>query len=159
MDLYRVMATCNRIRTMLPRYASTVTSQKARTTVSNLIHPIGRRTARWPLLYPDRVGGDEIVMTHEELGVMISVRRYSITASLHLLQGEGLLKGYCGRLIVQHRRGLEEVAGATYGLCRRRISADRRTGARKSRLDCQRHLPPHCEGLDPTPAVRIRVNC
>jgi CRP-like cAMP-binding protein len=114
-DLRDAMEASERIRTVLLRYTSSLTAQMTRTIVSNLIHPVERRTARWLLLYHDRVSGDEIVITHEELGVMLGVRRESITQALHLLEGEGALKGYRGRLVVRDRQVLERFAGETYG--------------------------------------------
>ncbi len=114
-DLRDAMAASERIRTVLLRYTSSLTAQMTRTIVSNLIHPVERRTARWFLLYHDRVSGDEIVITHEELGVMLGVRRESITQALHLLEGEGALKGFRGRLMVRDRQVLERFAGETYG--------------------------------------------
>lgn len=104
-----------RIRTALLRYASSLVAQMARTIVSNLIHPVESRTARWLLMYHDRVEGDEITITHEELGVMLGVRRSSITETFHLLEGTGALRGHRGRVIIRDRARLEELAGETYG--------------------------------------------
>lgn len=118
-DLTRILRTSDRLRTMLLRYISSLTAQMARTIVSNLIHPVERRTARWLLLYHDRVKADEIAITHEELGVMLGVRRSSITEALHLLEGEGALKGHRGRIIVRDRTILEALAGDTYGFAER----------------------------------------
>jgi CRP-like cAMP-binding protein len=103
------------LRDLLLKFAGTFTAQMGRTIVSNLIHPVERRTARWILLYHDRVDGDEIAMTHEELGNMLGVRRASITTALHILEGEGAIKGYRGRLVVRNRAILEQMAGDTYG--------------------------------------------
>ena len=90
-------------------------AQMGRTIVSNLIHPVGRRTARWILLYHDRLDGDEIAITHEELGVMLGVRRSSVTDALHLLEGEGLIRSLRGRVVVRDRVLLEQWATDAYG--------------------------------------------
>lgn len=100
---------------MLLRFAGTFTTQMGRTIVSNLIHPVERRTARWILMYHDRIEGDEIALTHEELGNMLGVRRASITSALHILEGEQAIKGYRGRIVVRDRHRLEGLAGDTYG--------------------------------------------
>jgi CRP-like cAMP-binding protein len=118
-DLLAILDTHPRIRTVLLRYAMTLVAQMARTIVSNLIHPVDRRTARWLLLYHDRVEGDEITITHEELGIMLGVRRSTITDALHLLEGNGLLRGYRGRLVICDRAKLEQLAGETYGFAER----------------------------------------
>lgn len=101
-------------RTML-RYTGTFVTQMSRTIVSNLIHSIDRRAARWILLYHDRLQGDEIPLTHEELSAMLGVRRASITDALHLLESEHAIKGLRGRVIVRDRARLEALAGETYG--------------------------------------------
>lgn len=114
-DLMAVMAGNERIRMMLLRYASSLTAQMARTIVSNLIHTVEERTARWILLYHDRISGDALAITHEEMGVMLGVRRSSITDALHRLEGVGAIRGYRGRLIVQDRQCLIKLAGEAYG--------------------------------------------
>ena len=114
-DLQPILDANLRIRTLLLRYASSLTTQMARTIVSNLLHPVERRTARWILLYHDRVAGDVVAMTHEELGIMLGVRRSSITDALHRLEGEGAIKGQRGRLTVRDRGRLLSLAGETYG--------------------------------------------
>lgn len=120
--LLEILHANERIRTMLLRYASSLVAQMARTIVSNLIHPVERRTARWLLLYHDRVVGDEIAITHEELGVMLGVRRSSVTDALHQLESVGALKGFRGRVVVRNRGCLEELAGETYGFAEREYS-------------------------------------
>lgn len=113
--LREAIATSEGIRTVLLRFASSLVAQMARTIASNLIHDVERRTARWLLLYHDRVDGDEIAITHEELGVMLGARRSSITDALHQLEGAGAIKGFRGRLCVRNRLQLERLAGDTYG--------------------------------------------
>lgn len=113
--LMAAVGTSPSLRDLLLRFAGTFTAQMGRTIVSNLIHPVERRTARWILLYHDRIGSDEIAMTHEELGNMLGVRRASITTALHILEGENAIKGYRGRIVVRDRTALEAMAGDTYG--------------------------------------------
>jgi len=108
-----------KVRALLLRYAMSLVAQMSRTIVSNLIHSVDRRTARWLLLYHDRVDGDEISITHEELGIMLGVRRSSITDALHQLEGNGAVRGYRGRVRVCNRRELEQLAGETYGFAER----------------------------------------
>ena len=103
------------MRDLLLRYMATFMTQMGRTIVSNLIHSVERRTARWILLYQDRVGGEEIVLTHEELGLMLGVRRASITDALHYLEGERAIMSLRGRLIVRDRARLEALTEETYG--------------------------------------------
>ena len=113
--LRRAVEQSSLLRDLLLRYMATFVAQMGRTIVSNLIHSVERRTARWILLYQDRVDGDEITLTHEELGVMLGVRRASITDALHYLEGERAIASLRGRVIVRDRARLENLAKETYG--------------------------------------------
>ncbi len=103
------------LRTLMLRFAGTFTAQMGRTIVSNLIHSVEQRAARWILLYQDRVRAAEIMMTHEELSFMLGVRRSSVTDALHALEGGGLIRNLRGRVIVRDRPRLEALAAETYG--------------------------------------------
>ena len=103
------------LRSLLLRFVNSFVVQMGRTIVSNLIHSIEARAARWILLYHDRVKGDEIAMTHEEFGVMLGVRRSSITDALHRLEGQGAIRGLRGRIVVRDRTYLESLVVDTYG--------------------------------------------
>ncbi len=63
----------------------------------------------------DRLDGDEIVLTHEQLGVMLGVRRATVTDTLHILEGEHLIRSLRGRIVILDRPGLVDFAGHVYG--------------------------------------------
>jgi CRP-like cAMP-binding protein len=113
--LMKAVAGSPALRDLLLKFAGTFTTQMGSTIVSNLIHSVERRTARWILLYHDRLESDEIAMTHEELGNMLGVRRASITSALHVLEGENAIRGFRGRIVIRDRAALEAQAGDTYG--------------------------------------------
>jgi CRP-like cAMP-binding protein len=73
------------------------------------------RLARWLLMCHDRMPADEIPVTHEFLATMISAQRSGVTVTLHLLEGEGLIRANRGRITIRDRAGLELLAGTTYG--------------------------------------------
>ena len=100
----------------LLRYVQCFFAQLGRTILANLHEPTERRLARWLLMNHDRLHGDEIALTHEQLGVMLGVRRASVTDTLHILEGEGLIKSVRGRVIIRDRVGLIEFAGESYGV-------------------------------------------
>lgn len=114
-DFALAVAQSRSLQTLMLRYVTTFVAQMGRTIVSNLIHSIERRAARWILLYHDRLQGDEIPLTHEELSAMLGVRRASVTDALHLLESEHAIKGMRGRVVVRDRAALEAIAGETYG--------------------------------------------
>lgn len=96
-------------------YIQCFMQQMARTILSNVHDGIDRRLARWLLMNQDRVGGEVIRLTHEQLGVMLDVRRATVTDTLHILESEGLVRSLRGRIIIRNRPGLRERAGEAYG--------------------------------------------
>ncbi|MCQ1854480.1 Crp/Fnr family transcriptional regulator [Neorhizobium galegae] len=89
--------------------------QLAYTAVSNAIHEVTERLARWLLMCHDRVPGNEINLTHDFISLMLAVRRPSVTTSLHLLEGNGFIKSERGTITIRNRPALEEFAHDAYG--------------------------------------------
>lgn len=117
-EIERLLDLCRRsetLRELLLRFAGSLAVQVGTTSVANLIGSIERRLARWILLYHDRLPGDEITMTHEEISIMLGIRRASATDVLHILEGEQAVKSVRGRIIVRDRARLEAIAGEFYG--------------------------------------------
>jgi CRP-like cAMP-binding protein len=73
--------------TIMIRAIEAFAVQLAYTAVSNAAHDVNERLARWILMCHDRVSGDELHLTHEFISLMLSVRRPSVTTSLHVLEG------------------------------------------------------------------------
>ena len=89
--------------------------QLAYTAVSNSLHDVTERLARWLLMCHDRVQGNEVGLTHEFLSLMLAVRRPSVTTSLHVLEGNGFIKADRGNIVIRNRAALEEFAHDAYG--------------------------------------------
>jgi CRP-like cAMP-binding protein len=100
---------------LMMRYAQTLATQVSFTGLSNALHHIDERLARWILMCHDRVDGDEIDLTHDYMSVMLAVRRPSVTTALHVLEGNGLIRSVRGKVIVRNRAALEEFARDAYG--------------------------------------------
>ena len=103
------------IRRILLRYVQTYSTQTAYSAMTNAMHSIEQRLARWLLMSHDRLDNDEIVLTHDFLALMIGVRRPSVTIALHTLEGLGLIKATRGSILIRERAGLEDFAGTAYG--------------------------------------------
>lgn len=103
------------LNALLLRFAGVLMLQFARTGTANLVTQLERRMARWILLYHDRVQGDEFPMTHEEISIMLGVRRASATDILHVLEGERAIRNARGLIAVRDRARLEAIAGDSYG--------------------------------------------
>jgi CRP-like cAMP-binding protein len=103
------------LRTLLSRYAYALSIQTAYTGLSNSVHHIDERLARWILMCHDRTRGDQIALTHEFLSVMLAVRRSSVTTALHVLEGNHLVYSERNLITIRDRRALELFAGDAYG--------------------------------------------
>ncbi|MGQ3212533.1 Crp/Fnr family transcriptional regulator [Shinella sp.] len=89
--------------------------QLAHTAVSNAVHDVNERLARWLLMCHDRSRSDEMALTHELLSVLLGVRRPSVTTALHVLEGEGLIRSLRGNVVIRDRLALETFAHDCYG--------------------------------------------
>jgi CRP-like cAMP-binding protein len=114
-DLLAVTRERRGVSELLLLYVQCFMQQMARTILSNVHDGVDRRLARWLLMNQDRLGGEEIKLTHEQLGVMLHVRRASVTDTIHILEGEGLIRSLRGRIIILNRPALVERAGEAYG--------------------------------------------
>lgn len=103
------------INVLLLRYVHCFISQMGRTIMSNLNDALDKRLARWLLMNHDRLDGDRINLTHQQLGVMLGVRRATVTDTLHILEGKGLVRSARGVIEVRDRAGLLAFAGESYG--------------------------------------------
>ncbi len=107
----------------LLRYAHSFTVQLGRTIVANLRDGVDQRLSRWLLMLHDRVGGDELALTHVELASALAVRRASVTDALHILEGDRVVRCTRGRLVIRDRAGLRARAGDGYGAAERHYAA------------------------------------
>lgn len=85
------------------------------TGLSNAVHMVDERLARWLLMCHDRTDSDEIALTHEFLSLMLAVRRPSVTTALHILEGNRFIYANRGHVTIRDRSKLEEFAVDTYG--------------------------------------------
>ena|SRR5436190_14195639 len=58
----------------------------------NGLHQLEKRACRWLLMTADRIGSNTLPLTHEFLGIMLGVRRASVTEVLQPLQQNGLIR-------------------------------------------------------------------
>lgn len=114
--LQEAIARSPTLHNVLLRYAHTLSTQTAYTALSNAVHPIEERLARWILMCHDRMEGDELPLMHEFLAVMLAVRRPSVTIALHVLERHRLIRSERGCIIVCDRPGLIDFARDAYGL-------------------------------------------
>jgi CRP-like cAMP-binding protein len=104
------------LRSVFLRFAQSFMVQIAHTAVANANAPVEQRLARWLLMAHDRVGGDEINLTHEFLALMLGTRRPGVTEALHALTQRGLIRTKRKAVVLVDRAGLEQQAGRYYGV-------------------------------------------
>lgn len=114
--LRSAMAESLTLRALLAHYVQFFLIQVAQTAVSNAVHTVEERLARWLLMAHDRMPDDDVPLTHEYLALMLAVRRPSVTTALHMLESGGLIRSTRGNTQIRDRAGLEELAGAAYGV-------------------------------------------
>jgi CRP-like cAMP-binding protein len=116
-DLLRQLAGADGdLHRLLSRYAYALSVQTSYTGLSNSVHRIDERLARWILMCHDRTVGDRIALTHEFLSVMLAVRRSSVTTALHVLEGNQLIYSERNLITIRDRKALEVFAGDAYGV-------------------------------------------
>jgi CRP-like cAMP-binding protein len=96
------------------RYGHTFMAQTAQTALANGRSKIEERLARWLLMAHDRVEGDEMLLTHEFLSIMLGVHRPGVTAALKVRQTAGLVSSKRGKISILNRAGLEASSDGTY---------------------------------------------
>lgn len=100
---------------LLVRFAYNLATQASYTALSNRIHRVEVRLARWLLMCHDRLSEDHIGITQEYIALMLAIRRPSVTTALHILEGKGLIRSNRKLVTIRNRRSLEVFAFDAYG--------------------------------------------
>jgi CRP-like cAMP-binding protein len=97
------------------RYNQALSLQIQQTSACNALHPAEQRCCRWLLMTRDRVGSDELKLTHEFLAIMLGVRRPTVTIIAGTLEKAGLIaNGHRGTINIADRKGLEAASCECY---------------------------------------------
>ena len=113
-DLRAAMAARPTIFRPLGLFVQALIVQMAQTGYANATFNIEARLARWILMTQDRVGGEEILLTHDLLSVMLGVRRAGVTTAIHVLAAMGSIRNKRGCIEVLDRGKLIALAGDSY---------------------------------------------
>ncbi len=114
-DLLHVVEQSQAFHRTLLLFAQVNAVQASYSTLSNAVHHVDERLARWLLMCHDRSTSDDLQLTHEFMSIMLAVRRPSVTSSLHVLEGRGFLRSERGCVTICNRAALEEFAADAYG--------------------------------------------
>jgi CRP-like cAMP-binding protein len=104
------------------RYMQALLAQTLQTVACNAAHPVEARCCRWILMTHDRVGRDELPLTHEFLAAMLAVQRPTVSVITRTLQTAGLIAQRRKVITVVDRAGLEEATCECYSTIRHRVT-------------------------------------
>jgi CRP-like cAMP-binding protein len=116
-----------RTRTVMLHYAHAFFNQVAQSAACAHFHSIEQRCCRWLLMTHDRAHSDQFLLTQEFLGMMLGVRRSSVTEVAAKLKHRNLIDYRRGRVTILDRPGLEKQACECYSVSKREF--DRLLGA------------------------------
>jgi CRP-like cAMP-binding protein len=116
------------LRRMLLLYTQAFMTQVAQGTACNRLHSAERRLARWLLICRDRLGRDDLPITHETIAHMLGVRRATVTEAAGDLQQHGMIRYRRGVVTILKRDRLEIAACECYRIVRAEF--DRLLGVR-----------------------------
>ena len=122
------------------RFNEGLLAQVQQTAACNALHELDERLCRWLLQTQDRVGSNNISLTHEFLSQMLAVRRTTVTLVARGLQKAGIIQYRRGKIEILDRKKLEKRSCECYerGQPRDRKAPARAPSSERIRL---RHVP------------------
>ncbi len=107
-----------RFCSLIIRHEQVLFAQSQQSAACNASHSVEARMGRWLLYMRDLAGGDDLMLTQEFLGQMLSVRRPSVSMAASPLQKAGMIKYSRGRIRVLDAKALQKRACECYGTVR-----------------------------------------
>ncbi len=101
-------------QSLLLRYMQAQHTFVSQNAACNRLHHLEGRLARWLLLVYDRVGSNELPLTHEFMAQMLGVRRAGLTEAANSLQQAGLIRYTRGKVTILNREELEAASCECY---------------------------------------------
>ncbi len=95
-------------------YLRSVFNQLSQAVACNRLHSTTERLARWLLAGSDRLGTDELVVTHQLLGHLLGSGEATVSRVVQHLQAARLVTFRRGRMTIIDRHGLEAAACECY---------------------------------------------
>src|ERR1700736_2191100 len=108
------------------RYAHAFFNQVAQSAACAHLHKVEQRCCRWLLMTRDRMPTGDFLLTHEFLGMMLGVRRTTVTDVMGSLQKAGLIRYRRGHVIILDHDALQQRACECYEISR--LEFDRMLG-------------------------------
>ena len=96
------------------RYAHAFFNQVAQSAACAHLHRVEQRCCRWLLMTRDRMPSGDFLLTHEFLGMMLGVRRTTVTDVMGALQKAGLVRYRRGQVTILDHDALQQRACECY---------------------------------------------
>jgi CRP-like cAMP-binding protein len=96
------------------RYVHAFFNQVAQSAACAHLHKVEPRCCRWLLMTRDRMSSDDFLLTHEFLGMMLGVRRTTVTDVMGPLQKARLIRYRRGHVTILDRQALQQRACECY---------------------------------------------
>jgi CRP-like cAMP-binding protein len=100
------------------RYAHAFFNQVAQSAACAHLHRVEKRCCRWLLMTRDRMPSDDFLLTQEFLGMMLGVRRTTVTEVMGSLQKAGLIRYRRGHVTILDHEPLRDRACECYDISR-----------------------------------------
>ena len=100
-------------------YAGFALNVVGRSVACNSYHSIAERLARWLLMTQDRIGRDELALTHDVLSQMLAATRPRVSLAAGKLRALHTIDYQRGVIRILDRKRLEQVACECYDATRR----------------------------------------
>jgi CRP-like cAMP-binding protein len=108
------------------RYAHAFFNQVAQSAACAHLHRVEQRCCRWLLMTRDRMPSRDFLLTHEFLGMMLGVRRTTVTDVMGSLQKAGLVRYRRGHVTILEQEALQRRACECYSISK--LEFDRMLG-------------------------------
>jgi CRP-like cAMP-binding protein len=118
------------------RYAHAFFNQVAQSAACAHLHRVEQRCCRWLLMTRDRMPSDEFLLTHEFLGMMLGVRRTTVTDVMGALQRAGLVRYRRGHVTILDHEALRQRTCECYDISR--LEFDRLLGDPSTSLEADK---------------------
>jgi len=117
-DVFQSLRANPKFRHLLDRYVQAYVNMLGQLAACNRLHNVYERCARWLLMTQDRVGTNEIGLTHEYLAMMLGTQRSGVTIAAGTLQQAGFIRYARGVITILDREGLEGASCECYEVAR-----------------------------------------
>ncbi len=98
------------VEKLLLRYVQATLIHSSQLVACNSRHNLSQRLARWLLVARDRIGDNELALTHKCMAQALGVRRAGITTAVGDMEANGLIRRSRGRTVIVDETRLEEAS-------------------------------------------------